>query len=171
MRRALLLALIPLLTLTIVWVTPAAGMKPDRVESVVFDPSLSVRDRFLSRQCGIDVMVTTAGHYKVTLFFDRTGEISRVVAHPSLRQTVSSSRGSFSTPDVGVDKTVFDDDAGTVTVFGTGIHLRVKGDASAIGLWRLVFDAQTGELVSEEYHGNFDLLAGDLLRYVCDQVT
>jgi hypothetical protein len=171
MKRLVSLFLTATFALVILAAAPAEAMKPVVVDSVVFDPSVSVKDRYLTRQCGTAVWVTTRGHYTEKIYFDRLGAITRIVGHPSLRQTIFSELGGFSTPDVGVDKTSFNDEEGTVTVFGTGIHLKVKGGATDVGLWRLVFDARSGNLLSSDYHGNFDVLAPDILAYVCDQVT
>jgi hypothetical protein len=55
-------------------------------------------------------------------------------------------------------------------VFGTGIHLRIKGVVYAIGLWRLVFDFDTGELLEQSYHGNFDLTNPEIDQFICDQL-
>ncbi len=59
---------------------------------------------------------------------------------------------------------------GTLTIHGTGIHLRIKGQAYAIGLWRLVIDPMTGEVKSGTYHG-FDLLAPEIDAHVCSQLA
>jgi hypothetical protein len=56
---------------------------------------------------------------------------------------------------------------GRSLIFGTGIHLRVKGQVYAIGLWRLTIDLQTGELIDQEYHGRFDVLAPEIGETIC----
>ena len=52
-------------------------------------------------------------------------------------------------------------------LFGTGIHLRVKGQVYAIGLWRLTIDPETGELIDQEYHGRFDVLQPEIIEAIC----
>lgn len=86
--------------------------------------------------------------------------------HPSFRQTLSSQWGSITSEDRGVDKVTLNQD-GTLSVFGTGIHLRVKGEAHAVGLWRLVIDPDTGELLDASYHGNFELEQPEIGPYIC----
>ena len=65
-----------------------------------------------------------------------------------------------------MDKTTLNPD-GTISVFGTGIHFRIKGEVRAVGLWRLVFDPATGELLDASYHGNFGLEAPEIEPYIC----
>jgi hypothetical protein len=38
-----------------------------------------------------------------------------------------------------------------------------------MGLWRLTIDPETGELLAQEYHGNFDLTAPEILGWVCER--
>ena len=106
MKRLVSLCLTATFALVLLAAAPAEAMKPVVVDSVVFDPTVSVKDRYLTRQCGTAVWVTTRGHYTEKVYFDRLGAITRIVGHPSLRQTIFSERGGFSTPDVGVDKTI-----------------------------------------------------------------
>jgi hypothetical protein len=68
---------------------------------------------------------------------------------------------------VGLDRYVENED-GTLSIFGTGIHLKLKGGVKAIGLWRLVDDLETGELISEDYHGRFDVGAPGIVEAICD---
>jgi hypothetical protein len=75
----------------------------------------------------------------------------------------------LTSPDRALDKAPFNPD-GTVTVLGTGIHLRVKGQFYAIGLWVLTFDA-TGELLSAEYHGNIDGGVEEVGAFICAQLA
>ena len=148
----------------------AAAAKPLLVERVVFDPAITEVDPFLSEACGTEVTATIAGHFVLKEFYDRDGNLVREAAYPSLRETYASEFATMTTMDVGLDKTVYNED-GTISIFGTGIHLKVNGGASAIGLWRLMFDPETGTLVSQEYHGNFDLVAPELLDYICGQLN
>ncbi len=119
----------------------------------------------LSEICGFPVTVSTTGHIRVTEFRDNTGNTRFVTSHPSLSETYTSPCGSFQTADRGLDK--FTRNPEGDLVFGTGIHRRVKGEVYAIGLWRLTFDPETGELVDQEYHGRFDVLAPELGETVC----
>jgi hypothetical protein len=66
----------------------------------------------------------------------------------------------------GVDK-ITENPGGTLSIFGTGIHLRVKGEAYAIGLWRLVIDPTNEGLLDASYHGNFGLEEPEILPYIC----
>ena len=169
MKRLLVGAVVGVLA-TMLGAEPAAAVKPVLVERVVFDPTVTEVDQFLSRACGTEVTVTLAGHFTLKEFYDREGNLVRESAYPSIRETYSSEFGSFSTMDVGLDKITFNTD-GTISIFGTGIHVKIKGEASAIGLWRLVFDPAVGELVAQEYHGNFDLIAPEILAYFCEKLN
>ena len=145
----------------------ARAAAPEKLYFDVFDPTDVTVDDFLTEECGTEVTFAADGHDFGQLFFLRDGGI-RLAFHPSYRETLSSAFGTIESQDVGVDKISFDDQAGTVTVFGTGIHLKVKGDAYAIGLWRLTFDAETGEMIGEgSYSGNFDLVRDEILDYIC----
>jgi hypothetical protein len=141
-------------------------VKPTIVEeeSIRFDGT-PVVDPELSEACGFPVTVSTTGHIWVTEFRDQNGNTRLVTSHPSLSDTLTSPYTSIQTSDRRLDKFTENPD-GTVSVFGTGIHLRVKGQVYAIGLWRLTID-QTGELVDQEYHGRFDVLAPEIVETIC----
>jgi len=161
--------LIPL-AICAVWLgmppAPAAAVPPDRFENLRFDPAVREVDPFLTDACGFRVTSTSKGHFRGTAFFDKEGELTRLVFHPSFTQTLTSRYGSVTTSDRGMDRITFNPD-GTVTVFGTGIHLKVKGGAHAIGLWVLVIDPETEELISAEYHGRFDVVEPEIVSYLC----
>jgi hypothetical protein len=148
---------------------PVAADKPEVVEQVRFDPTITEVDPFLSEECGFEVTFSAKGRFRGTVYFNSDGSFRRFVGHPSFRQTLSSQWGSITTDDRGVDKITENPD-GTISVFGTGIHLRVKGEAYAIGLWRLVIDPETGELLDASYHGNFGLEQPDIGPYICAQL-
>jgi hypothetical protein len=150
--------------------TPAAADRPLIVEDVRFDPSITEIDPFLSEECGFPVTFSAKGRFRGTIFFNSDGTFRRFVGHPSFRQTLSSQWGSITTDDRGVDKITENPD-GTLSVFGTGIHLRVKGDAYAIGLWRLVIDPDTGDLLDASYHGNFGLEQPAIVPYICSRLA
>lgn len=149
---------------------PASAVPPERTEKQVFDADVQVVDEFLTRACGFTVTARVSGHYFETVFFDKDGAVSRVTAHPSFRSTLTSPTASITTADVGLDRFVENED-GTVSIFGTGIHLKIKGDTKAIGLWRLVVDLRTGELISEEYHGRFDVGAEETVGAICEALS
>jgi hypothetical protein len=93
--------------------------------------------------------------------------VKRSTAHPSFRSTLTSPTATITMADLGWTGSSRNKD-GTISIFGTGIHLKLKGGEKAIGLWRLVFDPATGELVSEEYHGRFDVDADGMPNFpVC----
>ncbi|MGY1699610.1 hypothetical protein [Geodermatophilus sp. SYSU D00766] len=148
--------------------TPAA-IPPDRVVDVTFDPAVVEKDPDLSPLCGFEVTSSAKGHFRLTIHLDRNGEFVRAVGHPSSSITLTGPGGTVTTADRGMDRTTVDPD-GTLTVFGTGIHLKVEGGAHAIGLWVLVIDPETGELLSEEYHGRFDVVAPEIVGHLCDQL-
>ena len=150
--------------------TAAVAAPPERVVSEVYSADETVFDEFLSEACGFPVTANMSGHYRVTLFFNRDGSIDRVTAHPSIRSTLTSPTATVTTMDVGLDRTVENAD-GTISIFGTGIHLKLKGGAKAVGLWRLVVDPTTGELLSEEYNGRFDVDATGTTQAICDALT
>ncbi len=150
-------------------VPPAAAVPPDRVEDVTFDPSVREPDTFLTEACGFPVTSAAKGHFRATVFFDRDGNVRRVVSHPSFSNTLSSPFGTVTTADRGMDRFTLNPD-GTLTIFGTGIHLKVKGGAHAIGRWVLVIDPRTGSLISAEYHGRFDVLEPEIVDYLCTRL-
>jgi hypothetical protein len=149
---------------------PASAAPPERTEKQVFDPDVSVVDGFLTEVCGFTVTARIAGHYSETVFFDKDGSVTRVTAHPSFRSTLSSPTATITTADVGLDRFVENGD-GTLSIFGTGIHLKIKGDTKAIGLWRLEIDLRTGELISQEYHGGFDVSAEGTAEAICEALS
>jgi hypothetical protein len=145
---------------------PAVADKPLIVEDVRFDPSISEIDTGLSEACGFPVTFSAKGRFRGAVYFNADGSLRRYVEHPSFRQTLTSQWGSITTDDRGLDKVTLNQD-GTLSVFGTGIHLRVKGQAHAIGLWRLVIDLDTGELLDASYHGTFELEQPEIGPYIC----
>ena len=149
---------------------PASAVPPQRVVSEVFDADVAVADEFLSAECGFPVTAGMAGHFRVTEFYNRDGSLDRVTAHPSFRSTLTSPTATITTADVGLDRYVENED-GTISIFGTGIHLKIKGDEKAIGVWRLVFDPATNELVSEEYHGRFDVDVNGVTQAICQGLS
>ena len=149
---------------------PATAVPPERAVSEVFDADVAVVDEILTQECGFLVTARIAGHYRETVFYNKDGSVNRVTAHPSFRSTLTSPTATIRTADVGLDRYTFNAD-GTINIFGTGIHLKLKGGTKAIGLWRLVFDPATGELVSEEYHGRFDVTAGGTAQELCDALS
>lgn len=166
MKRASVLATGIVLAVMLV-AAPASAVKPEIVEDVRFDPAVTEVDPFLTEACGFEVTFSAKGRFRGTVYFNKDGTFRRFVGHPSFRQTLSSQWGSITTDDRGVDKVTENPD-GTLSVFGTGIHFRVKGEAYAIGLWRLVINPQTGELLDASYFGNFGLEEPDILPYICD---
>jgi hypothetical protein len=42
-----------------------------------------------------------------------------------------------------------------------------EGEVQAIGLWRLILDPATDELLDASYHGNFDLEESEITAYLC----
>lgn len=169
MHRRLLVLPITVAAAIAVTTLPAHAVPPERVVTETYDPADIVQDEFLTDACGFSVRSSSMGHFRVTVHFDRAGDVTRVVAHPSFRTTLISPYGSLTTSDRGMDRITENAD-GTITVFGTGIHLKVKGGAHAIGLWVLTFDGETGEQVSAEYHGRFDVLEPEIVDYLCDEL-
>ena len=158
-----------LLLVLAIGVATATAAKPLREENVRFDPSITEPDDFYTEFCGFPVTFSAKGHFRGTVYFNNDGSFKRFVGHPSFRYTLTSPYGSLTSDDRGVDK-ISELPDGNILVFGTGIHLRVKGVAYAIGLWRLVFDPVAEELVSQSYHGNFDLRQPEIDEFVCDQL-
>jgi hypothetical protein len=149
---------------------PAAADKPEIVDDVRFNVDVSEPDSSLSDACGFPVTFSAKGHFRGTVYFNADGSFRRFVGHPSFRQTLSSQWGAITTDDRGVDKITENPD-GTLSIFGTGIHLRVKGKAYAIGLWRLVIDPATDALLEASYHGNFGLEQPEIEPYICAQLA
>ena len=111
---------------------PAYAAKPEVVENVRFDGTVTELDPFLTETCGFDVFVTTKGHFTGKVYFDQDGSFKRFVGHPSMAHTFTSEFGSFETSDRGVDKFTENPD-GTFTVHGTGIHFKEHGRAARDG--------------------------------------
>ncbi|OUM42614.1 hypothetical protein [Arthrobacter sedimenti] len=145
----------------------AVAVPPERIVSEVYDADVTVTDEFFTDACGFEVTAQLSGHYRETAFFNKDGSLDRVTAHPSFRSTLRSRTATITTTDVGLDRYVENAD-GTVSIFGTGVHLKLKDGSKAIGLWRLVFDPDTEELVSEEYHGRFDVTAEGTVEAICE---
>ena len=145
----------------------ASADPPVRVVREVYTPDVTVPDDFLTDQCGFPVTASLKGHYFETEFYDKDGNLRFVTGHPELPLHAHQPLREVTTSDVGLDKFT-DNPDGTITWHGTGIHLKLKGSTTAIGLWTLVFDPATGELVSEEYHGNFDVEFSGLGAALCD---
>ena len=143
----------------------AHATKPLVVDEVRFDGTTAV-DPDLSEACGFEVSVSTSGHFRATDYFDKDGNVRLSTGHPSLSDTLTSPYGSIETSDRGLDKISVNPD-GTLLIFGTGIHLKVKGQVYAIGLWRLTFDPEAGELIDQEYHGRFDVLQPEIIDAIC----
>jgi hypothetical protein len=165
MRRLRVLVVTTLATMCLA--LPAAAVPPEKLFREVFDADVTIVDEFLTEHCGFTVTARLKGHYFETVFFDKDGNVTRFTAHPSFRSTLSSPYASVTTADVGLDRFT-DNPDGTISVFGTGIHLKINGGTKAIGLWRLVFDPDAGELVSEEYHGRFDVGAFGTADALCE---
>jgi hypothetical protein len=144
---------------------PAHAVKPLVIEDIRFD-GVPVVDEFFSEECGFPVEISTRGHFRGTVFFDKDGEFRLFTGHPSFRDTFSSPYATIEASDRGLDKYSITSE-GDLLVFGTGIHLRVKGAVYAIGLWRLTFDLETDELVAQEYHGRFDVQQPEIVDAIC----
>ncbi|MBT2532952.1 hypothetical protein J7E83_12640 [Arthrobacter sp. ISL-48] len=106
----------------------------------------------------------------VTEFRNQDGSLNRVTEHPSFRSTLTSPTATITTADVGLDRFVENED-GTLSVFGTGVHLKLNGDLKAVGLWRLVVDLESGEPISQEYHGRFDVTAEETATALCEALS
>lgn len=166
MRRQL--AVLPAVA-ALVLAAPAGATKPEVVENVRFDGSVTELDPFFTEACGFDVFVTTKGHFTGKLYFDRDGNPTRFVGHPSMAHTFSSEFGSFDTADRGVDKFTANPD-GTIRIQGTGIHFKEPGGPRATGLWILTVDPVAGEVLDAEYHGHFDLKQDEIDAYICSRL-
>ena len=107
--------------------SPAIAVPPERAVAEVYsDTDVTVEDEFLSEACGFQVTARIAGHYRETVFFNPDGSVKRVTAHPSFRSTLTSPTATITTADVGLDRFVENED-GTISIFATGIHLKLKG--------------------------------------------
>jgi hypothetical protein len=168
--RRLFLAVGSVVGMLALGIAPAAAIPPDRVVDETYDPSVTEIDPFLTEECGFPVTSSSKGHFRVTVFLDKNGNFRREVAHPSFTNTLRSPYATLSTSDRGMDRITENPD-GTLTIFGTGIHLKVKGGAHAIGLWVLVVNPLAGELLSEEYHGRFDVVAPEIVDYICARLA
>jgi hypothetical protein len=169
MRRRLgtVLGLVLALSVAVPW---AAFAQPPIVLVDERYDGITELDPFLSDACGFDVYATLTGRYRETLYLNRDGSFQKLMAHPSFQVTLSSPYGEFTSADRGLDKFTLNPDEETFLIHGTGIHLRVKGEAYAIGLWRLTIDIETGELVEQQYHGRFDLQEPEIADWICQRL-
>ena len=153
--------------LTGLFAVPAHAAPPDRSTTTFSVESGPVLDEFLTDACGFDVTALTRGHLIETSFYDRFGQLRVIQSNPSMVTVYEGISGArLETADRGLDKLSLTSD-GAFLYFGTGIHLKVKGQDYAVGLWRLTF-TQDFDLVNQEYFGNFDVLYPELVPYVCD---
>ena len=166
--RKLIAVIIGVFLVTLI-ASPAHAARPLVIEDIRFDGTPEA-DPFLSEQCGFPVSASQTGHFRGTIFYDKDGNVRLETGHPSIRTTFTSPYGSIETSDRGLDKYSLNPN-GTLLIFGTGIHLRVKGQVYAIGLWRLTVNLETDELVAQEYHGNFDVQAPQIAETVCSLLS
>jgi hypothetical protein len=165
--RRLLIGLV--FALSAMFVAVASAAKPLQEFEIRWDGTVTEVDEFLSEACGFEVRATSRGHIQGKVYVDNDGAFKRFVAHPSFTTIYESDFASFESSDRGVDKVTENPD-GTLSIHGTGIHFRVKGEAFAIGLWRLVVDPVAEVLLSAEYHGNFDLEEPDIVPFICERL-
>jgi len=161
MRKLLVPALLGALVLALAG--PAVADKP-LIEHIRFD---NETERIPAGElCEFDVVATMTGRLRVATFVNQDGSLRRDVENPSFVTTYTNplTGNSVTSPDRGLDKITFNED-------GTGIHFRHKGQFYAIGLWVLTIDGATGELLSAEYHGNFDGGVEDIGPYLCSQLV
>jgi hypothetical protein len=167
MRKLLMPALLGALVLALAG--PAAADKP-LIEHIRFD---NETERIPAGDlCEFDVLATMSGRLRVATFLNEDGSLRRVMENPSFVTTYTNplTGNSVTSPDRGLDKITFNED-GMITIHGTGIHFRHKGQFYAIGLWVLTIDGATGELLSAEYHGNFDGGVEDIVPYLCSRLA
>jgi hypothetical protein len=159
MRKLLVPALLG--ALVFVLAGPAAADKP-LIEHFKFDNETELIPA--GDLCEFDVVATSSGKFRVATFLNEDGSLRRIMQNPSFVTTYTNPRTgrSVTSPDRGLDKITFN---------GTGIHFRHKGQFYAIGLWVLTLDGETGELLSAEYHGNFDGGVEDIDPYLCSQLA
>jgi hypothetical protein len=159
-RRLLLICSTILLSLGLF--TPALAAKPE-----IF--TILVDDTFVIEGCdGFSVIERVQGRIKVSIHFDQDGNFVMQIARFSLRHTYTNSEtgASLFSPDVGIDKTVINEDgSGTTAVIGIVARIVVPGEGTVFRhLGRIVFDINTGEVVFEA--GQHDDFA-DLLPALC----
>jgi hypothetical protein len=159
-RRLLLIILITLLNLSLF--TSAFAAKPDFI-------NIQVDDTFVIGECdGFSVIEHVEGMVKVSAHFDKNGNFVMEIARFSLRHTYSNSEtgAALSSPDVGIDKTVINQDgSGTVAVIGIVARIVVPGEGLVFAhLGKIVFDVNTGDVLFEA--GRHDDFA-DLFPALC----
>ena len=159
-RRLLLVCSTILLSLALF--TPALAAKPEMF-------TIPVDDTFVIEGCdGFSVIEHVQGKVKFSTHFDKNGNFVMEIARFSLRHTYTNSEtgASLFTPDVGIDKTVINEDgSGTTAVIGIVSRIIVPGEGPVFRhLGRIVFDVNTGDVVFEA--GQHDDFAG-LLPALC----
>ena len=116
MRKVLLTVIGGLITAALL-ASPAQATKPLVVEDIRFDGTTAV-DPDLSEACGFEVSVSTTGHFRGTVYFDKDGTERLFTGHPSLSDTLTSPYASIETSDRGLDKISVSQD-GTVALVVT----------------------------------------------------
>lgn len=159
-RRLLLVTLTVLISLTLV--TSVLAAKPDMF-------TFPVDDTFVLGDCdGFSVIEHVEGTVKVSTHFDQDGNFVMEIVRFSLHHTYTNSvtGASLSSPDVGIDKIVSNDDgSASVSVIGIVGRIVVPGEGLVFAhLGKIMFDADTGEvLFVAGPHDDF----GDLLSVLC----
>ena len=143
-RRLLFSVLTVLLTIT--FFTSALAAKPDII-------TIQVDDTFTIGECdGFTVMERVEGRIKVSTHYDQDGNFAMEINRFSLRHTLTNSEtgASLFSPDVGIDKlTIHQDGSATLAVIGLVSRIVVPGEGLVFAhLGRIVFDADTGEVLS-----------------------
>lgn len=159
-RRLMFAVLTVLLTLTLF--TSALAAKPDTF-------TIEVDDTFEIGECdGFTVIEHVEGTIRVSIHFDNDGNLAMEINRFSLRHTLTNSEtgASLFSPDVGIDKfTIHQDGSATLAVIGLVSRIVVPGEGLVFAnLGRIVFDANTGEVLSVA--GPHDDFA-DLLPLLC----
>ena len=89
MRKVLLTVIGGLLAAALL-ASPAHAARPVVVEDVRLDGTTAV-DPDLSAACGFDVSVSTTGHFRAMVYFEKDGTTPRLeTGHPSLKDTLTS---------------------------------------------------------------------------------
>ena len=153
-RRLLLIVLITLLNLSLF--TSAFAAKPEFI-------TIPVDDTFVIGECdGFSVIEHVQGQVKFSAHFDKNRNFVMEIARFSLRHTYSNSEtgAALSSPDVGIDMTVINQDgSGTVAVIGIVARIVLPGEGPVfVHLGKIVFDVNTGDVLFEA--GQHDDFAG-----------
>lgn len=126
--------------------SPASAAKPlVVVNETVEDEFVVSAEDFV---CGVEAHFQETVKVRVTVYFDKNGDVLREVAHLNGTTRVTTENGTAI--DRWSQKDVFDPATGIVTTTGNPYNIHVPGSGTGVLVndsGRLTFDTETGEVL------------------------